>query len=133
MSAGFIRLASLRDVPEGELHAADTGDGVRVCLVNLGGGEIRAVGDVCPHQGFPMSAGELHEDGTVECVWHGARFDCRSGAVLDGPATDDLPVYEVRVEGGDVWVRLPDRTGGAERDEREELTDDRSETTGGGR
>ncbi len=107
MSTGFIRVASLRDVPEGELHAVEAGQ-VRLCLVNLGQGEVRAVSDVCPHQGFPISAGELHgAEGAVECVWHGARFDCRTGAVLDGPATDDLPVYEVKVEDEDVWVRLP--------------------------
>jgi 3-phenylpropionate/trans-cinnamate dioxygenase ferredoxin subunit len=106
MTRSFVRVASLRDVADGELHAVEAPGGVRLCLLNLGDGEIRAVSDVCPHQGFPMSAGELHADeGTVECVWHGARFDCRTGAVLEGPATDDLPVYEVRVEGGEVLVR----------------------------
>jgi 3-phenylpropionate/trans-cinnamate dioxygenase ferredoxin subunit len=110
VSQAFVRVASRRDVKEGELHAVETAAGDRVCLVGLGGGEIRAVSDVCPHQGFPLSAGELHAaEGAVECVWHGARFDCRSGAVLEGPATDALPVYEVKVEGEDVWVRLPDR------------------------
>ena len=109
MTQSFVRVATLRDVPEGALHAVEMG-GTRLCLVNLGGGEIRAVSDVCPHQGFPISAGELHgAEGVVECVWHGARFDCRSGAVLEGPATDDLPVYEVNVEGEDVWVRVPER------------------------
>ena len=115
----FVRVASLRDVREGELHAVEAAGATRLCLVNLGKGEIRAVSDVCPHQGFPMSAGELHGgEGVVECVWHGARFDCRTGAVLEGPATDALPVYEVRVDGEDVLVRLPDRVGGASSVER---------------
>ena len=112
----FVRVAALTDVPEGELHAVEAEGGTRICLVNLGGGEIRAVSDVCPHQGFPISAGELcAADGTVECVWHGARFDCRSGTVLEGPATDDLPVYEVRVEGGEILVRAGRGTGDAVR------------------
>ena len=106
MPDGFVRVACLRDVAEGELHAVEAPGGVRLCLLNLGEGEVRAVSDVCPHQGFPMSAGELHADeGTVECVWHGARFDCRTGVVIEGPATDDLPVYEVRVEDGEILVR----------------------------
>ena len=110
----FVRVASLHDVREGELHAVEAPGTTRLCLVNLGEGEIRAVSDVCPHQGFPISAGELHgAEGAVECVWHGARFDCRTGAVLEGPATDDLPVYEVRVVGEDVMVRLPDGGTGA--------------------
>jgi 3-phenylpropionate/trans-cinnamate dioxygenase ferredoxin subunit len=102
----FTRVASLREIPDGALLAVETPSGDRVCLLNLGG-EIRAVSDVCPHQGFPLSAGELLPDGTIECVWHGARFDCRTGAVRQGPATDDLPVYEVRVVEDDVLVGTP--------------------------
>lgn len=114
----FARVASLSDVPEGTLHAVETPSGERVCLANVNG-VIRALSDACPHQGFPLSAGELLPDGTLECVWHGARFDCRSGAVLQGPATDDLPVYEVRVEGDDILVATQrageDRAAGVER------------------
>ena len=100
----FTRVASLSDLPPGSLLAVETAAGERVCLVNHGG-EVSALSDVCTHQAFPISAGELLEDGMVECVWHGARFDCRSGAVRRGPATDDLPVFEVRVENGEIYVR----------------------------
>jgi 3-phenylpropionate/trans-cinnamate dioxygenase ferredoxin subunit len=99
----FIRVASLSELPAGSLLAVVTPSGERICLVNRDG-EVSAIGDVCPHQAFPISAGQLLDDGTVECVWHGARFDCRSGALRQGPATDDLPAYEVRVEGDDVYV-----------------------------
>ena len=100
----FTRVASLSDLPPGSLLAVETASGARICLANHGG-EVSALGDVCPHQSFPISAGQLLDDGTVECVWHGARFDCRNGAVQQGPATDDLPVYEVRVEDGEIFVR----------------------------
>ena len=40
------------------------------------GGRIGAVTDLCTHQAFPMSEGTLEPDGTIECAWHGARFDC---------------------------------------------------------
>jgi 3-phenylpropionate/trans-cinnamate dioxygenase ferredoxin subunit len=100
---GFARVAKVIDVPEGGLLGVVTPGGERVCLVN-DRGVIRAVGDECPHQGFALSSGELVGNGAIECVWHGARFDCRSGAVLRGPAEETLPVYEVRVSGGDVFV-----------------------------
>ena len=103
MSA-FHKVATLSELGAGSLLAVVTPSGDRVCLVNRAG-EVSALGDVCPHQAFPISAGQLLDDGTVECVWHGARFDCRSGAVREGPATDDLPTYEVRVEGGEIYVR----------------------------
>jgi nitrite reductase/ring-hydroxylating ferredoxin subunit len=38
-----------------------------------------------------MSDGVLHNDGTIECVWHGARYDCRTGAVRRHPAEWPLP------------------------------------------
>ena len=100
---GFARVASLDELHEGALLGVVLPDGDRVCLLN-DGGEVRAVGDECPHQGFALSSGELIGNGTIECVWHGARFDCRSGAVLRGPAEESLPVYEARVVGDDVFV-----------------------------
>ena len=100
----FTRVASLSDLPEDSLLGVETPDGERVCLVNCGG-EVSALSDVCTHQAFPLAAGEVCEDGTVECVWHGARFDCRTGAVRRGPAEEAIAVYEVKVESGEIWVR----------------------------
>jgi 3-phenylpropionate/trans-cinnamate dioxygenase ferredoxin subunit len=37
-------------------------------------------------------------------MWHGAQFDCRTGAVRKGPAEDPLPVYDVKIENGKVLV-----------------------------
>jgi 3-phenylpropionate/trans-cinnamate dioxygenase ferredoxin subunit len=100
---GFERVAKVADVPRGGMLGVVTPAGERVCLVD-DGGVIRAVGDECPHQGFALSSGELLGNGTIECVWHGARFDCRSGAVVRGPAEETLPVFETRVAGGEVFV-----------------------------
>lgn len=100
---GFDRVASVHDLPEGALLGVITPRGERVCLLN-DSGVVRAVGDECPHQGFALSSGELIGNGAIECVWHGARFDCRSGAVLRGPAEDALALYESRVVGDDVFV-----------------------------
>jgi len=100
---GLVRVASLRELADSKLLGVDLPDGERVCLIN-DAGTVRAVGDECPHQGFALSAGELLANGTIECVWHGARFDCRSGAVLRGPAEEGLTVYATRVVGDDVFV-----------------------------
>ena len=96
-------VAHVDDVPEGELLRVERGDGEPVCLANLGG-EIVAVSDTCTHQDFPLSMGALLPDGTIECAWHGARFDCRTGAVRRLPADEPLPVYDVRVRDGAIYV-----------------------------
>ena len=69
---------------------------------------VSAFADECTHQAFPLSAGEVHPDGSLECVWHGARFDCLTGAVQQGPATDALPTFPVRIEGNRVLVGPPE-------------------------
>jgi nitrite reductase/ring-hydroxylating ferredoxin subunit len=96
-------LADVGDVPEGELLGVANASGEEICLFNFRG-TIGAVANVCTHAEFPMSDGTLKRDGVIECAWHGAQFDCRSGAVCRGPAVDALPVYEVRVDEGRILV-----------------------------
>ena len=100
---GYEYLADVAGLLDGELRAVMKASGEEICLFNFRG-TIGAVGNVCTHAEFPMSDGTLKHDGVIECVWHGAQFDCRSGAVCRGPAVDALPVYEVRLEGGRVLV-----------------------------
>ena len=68
------------------------------------GGAVSALADQCPHQAMPLSAGELTAEGMIECPWHGARFDCVTGECRRGPATDDVPVYEVAMDGDRILV-----------------------------
>jgi nitrite reductase/ring-hydroxylating ferredoxin subunit len=99
----FEMVARLSDVPDGELLGVETSTGEKVCLANVRG-QIFAMSDNCTHQDFPMSSGAVMPDGTIQCAWHGARFDCRTGAVRQFPAVDPLPVFEVRVDGDEILV-----------------------------
>lgn len=105
---GFEAVAKASDLLDSGLLAVRLADGREVCLYRVGD-TIGAVDNVCTHAEFAMSDGQLYGDAsgarcTIECVWHGARYDCRTGAVLRGPATDPLPVYAVRVVDGVVYV-----------------------------
>lgn len=77
-------------------------DGVPVCLVRRGR-RVRALLDVCSHQDYPLSQGEVTDD-TIECCVHGACFDLSTGAALTLPATEPVPVYPVRLWAGKVYV-----------------------------
>ena len=103
IAGGFVDVAAVDDLPEGELLGVTLRDGTSVCLYN-DGGTIGALGGVCTHAEFPMSDGVLRGDGTIECIWHGARFDCRTGGVRRHPALEPLPVFAVRIAGGRVLV-----------------------------
>ena len=99
--AEFEPVASVADLTEGTILQRVRPSGDAVCLVRYKG-EISALSDICTHQHFSMSLGDLLEDGTLQCAWHGARYDCRSGEVKQVPAA--LPVFQVRLEGDTILV-----------------------------
>lgn len=102
---GAHLVARLADLPDPGLYPVALPDGTRVVLAHLAGA-VSALSDACPHQAMPLSSGELLPDGTVECPWHGARFESTTGRCVQGPATDDVAVYAVMVDAaGGVWVR----------------------------
>ncbi len=68
------------------------------------GSEFYAISATCPHAGGPLDEGKLEGD-VVECPWHGSRFCMRDGRALTGPATVNVPCYEVFVRNGQVLVK----------------------------
>jgi 3-phenylpropionate/trans-cinnamate dioxygenase ferredoxin component len=99
----FEPVASVSDLSEGMVLQRVRSSGEAVCLVRYNG-EISALSDICTHQHFSMSLGDLLEDGTLQCAWHGTRYDCRSGEVKQVPATSPLPVFQIRLEGETILV-----------------------------
>ena len=99
----FVDVAGMEEVPETGVLGVEGPDGQSICLVRFKG-QVAAFVDECTHQSFPLSLGEVRPDGSLECVRHGARFDCLTGAVRREPATDDLTRYAVRVDGGRIFV-----------------------------
>lgn len=102
--SGFEKAASLDELPEGTPVGVTLPGGAEVCLVRLNGA-VYALENRCTHAEFPMSEGEMVDDHVIECGLHGAQFDVRTGKVLELPAEEDLPCYDVKVEDGVVWVR----------------------------
>ena len=62
--------------------------------------------NVCSHEYSPLAEGMVL-DGDVYCPKHGSRFDIRTAAVKDYPATRPLKTFEVNVhEAGAVSIRV---------------------------
>jgi len=78
-------------------------DDVPICVVRDSAGEVFAIGDTCTHGAISLSEGFV-EDGTVECWAHGSRFSLRTGAALNLPAYEPVPVYVVEIDGDDVLI-----------------------------
>ena len=96
-------VARASEVADGYPLAVTLPDGAAVCLVRHGDA-IYAVEDRCPHRDFPLSGGDVVAPGVLECPWHGARFDVRTGGCLAGPATDAIATWPVTVADGRVYV-----------------------------
>jgi hypothetical protein len=70
-------------------------------------GRFFAIDNRCPHMGFPLSRGTVH-DGLLTCHWHHARFDLEGGGTLD-PFADNVRTFPVVVEDGSVYVLTDER------------------------
>jgi apoptosis-inducing factor 3 len=91
---------------DGAMHAVDI-DGTKVLLFREGD-VLHAMGATCPHAGGPLAEG-VRRGSRLVCPWHKATFCLRSGAVLDPPAVDPIPRFDVRDVDGRTLVRLPAR------------------------
>ena len=100
-ASGWEHAADLADLNDDLPMTVDV-DGVAVCLVRRGD-RVHALLDVCSHQDYPLSQGEVTDD-TIECCVHGACFDLSTGAALTPPASEPVPIYPVRVREGQVYV-----------------------------
>ncbi len=125
--AGRVRIGSVADFADGELHTVDAAG--TSLVVGLSGDSLCAARNRCPHLGLSLTKGPgglRYSEGQVVCPWHNSRFDLESGENLDwapGFAGRDMPrwsrkmialgrkpspltTYAVTIEGEDVYVDL---------------------------
>lgn len=100
-----FRLAEVSDLPEGGSLFEVAGHRIAVFRV---GGDLYALGDRCSHAEASLSEGEIWDD-AVECPRHGSEFDLRTGEPESLPATRPVPVYELEIEGDEVFVTVEPR------------------------
>src|SRR5262249_16147451 len=67
-------------------------------LIARRGDELFAIGATCTHYGGPLAEG-LMVDCTVQCPWHHARFDLRTGKAIAAPALNDVSCYNIEKHG----------------------------------
>ena len=101
----FVKVAAVVDIPPGERFFYEFEEET-VIVFNVNGTYF-CIADLCSHDDGPLGDGDL-EGLEVECPRHGARFNIRSGKALCLPATQSIPVYEVKIENDDIYVQSPD-------------------------
>jgi 3-phenylpropionate/trans-cinnamate dioxygenase ferredoxin component len=81
-ASGF-RLLARAELEESGVRAVETPHGR--LAVGIADGEPFAVSDRCRHLGASLGKGRVADDGCLECPWHRARYDVRSGEMTRGP------------------------------------------------
>lgn len=101
--ASFITVGKKSEVPVGQARVVMV-QGKRLALCNVEG-TIHVIDDTCTHDDGPLGEGKLYGN-AIECPRHGARFDVRTGAVLQMPAAFPVKSYKSRIEGDDIQVEF---------------------------
>lgn len=108
LQRSFVRVASVREVPENSGIAVTYGD-TQIAVFRRGTSWY-ATQNACPHTGAQVLAGGIVGDagGTpkVACPLHKRTFDLTSGACLSQDA-GPVATFPVRIDGDDVLVELP--------------------------
>ncbi len=78
-------------------------DGHPIALVRESSGSVHALGDRCSHGDISLSEGFV-EDDSIECWAHGSKFGLADGAPRNFPAFEPVPVYDVEIDGNDIYV-----------------------------
>jgi 3-phenylpropionate/trans-cinnamate dioxygenase ferredoxin subunit len=100
------RVCALADLEPGTARRFEFGPH-KLCVVRCDD-VVYAIGDTCSHAEVSLSEGEVMCDlKEIECWKHGSTFSLVDGEPQSLPATRPVPVYDVRVEDGDVVVVLP--------------------------
>ena len=80
--------------------------GGKQVLLIASGGQLFAVANRCPHEGYPLSEGTLGPPCVLTCDWHNWKFDLASGETLVG--RDPVRAYPLRIVDGEIHVDLAD-------------------------
>ncbi|MDQ1575479.1 MAG: 3-phenylpropionate/trans-cinnamate dioxygenase ferredoxin component [Microbacteriaceae bacterium] len=78
-------------------------DGLPIAVVKDSSGTIHAIGDTCTHGEISLAEGFIEND-TLECWAHGSQFSLTTGKPLNLPAYEPVPVYQVDLIDGDVYL-----------------------------
>ncbi len=78
-------------------------DGTPIAVVRDSAGTVHAIGDTCTHGDISLSEGFI-EGETIECWAHGSKFSLTNGSALTLPAYEPVPVFEVSIHDGDIYL-----------------------------
>lgn len=101
-----IAVGKLSDLEDGEMKEVEA-DRRQILLARING-KVHATGAHCTHYGAPLAEGYLSGERIV-CPWHHACFNAVTGDLIEPPAFDSLPRFDVEIKGEEIFVCLPEK------------------------
>ncbi|NQW21837.1 MAG: non-heme iron oxygenase ferredoxin subunit [SAR202 cluster bacterium] len=102
--AGFVKVAQVSEIKPGEMIGVEVSN-EQVMISNING-TIHAIDDMCSHAYACLSDGELNGK-EIECPLHGGVFNAITGQPLVPPVNEAVRVFQVQIEGDDIFVGPP--------------------------
>ncbi len=109
MSAEFVRVGTIAEIPEGEVRAFD----LPTVRVGVAHDERRlfAFAETCPGAGCALAEASFDDrSASLTCRECDSVFDLETGEPVDGPARDPLPLFAAREDDG--WLEVSVRPAG---------------------
>lgn len=105
----FVRVATLAEVPEGEVRAFDLPAG-RVAVAH-DERRLFAFAETCPGDGCALADGSFDDrSAQLTCGVCDSVFDLETGEPVEGPARDPLQLYAAREVDG--WLEISTQPAG---------------------
>ena len=99
----FVAVLAENELQDNTMKSVKAGE-ISVLLAKQNN-KIYAIANTCSHLGGPLNEGELLEGGKVKCPWHDSVFSLEDGCVINGPASEKQPQFEIRLRNGQIEVK----------------------------
>lgn len=101
---GWIAACAADEIDPEDVIRFDHG-GRTFAIYRTGDDRYFATDGLCTHE-YALLTDGLVMGTIIECPMHNGRFDFTTGAAKGAPVCIDLQTYPVKVEGGQVFLRL---------------------------
>jgi nitrite reductase/ring-hydroxylating ferredoxin subunit len=99
----YVEIARIEEIPKNGMKAFSL-EGQEILLVNVQR-KLYAVGNRCPHMGYPLYFGSL-EGKVLTCGFHSAKFDLTTGKVLNSVTQKPLKIFKTKIQNSQVFIKL---------------------------
>jgi 3-phenylpropionate/trans-cinnamate dioxygenase ferredoxin subunit len=104
LNSGWIAACLANEIEPDDVARFDHG-GRTFALYRTADDKFYATDGICTHAKVHL-AGGLVMDHLIECPKHNGRFDFTTGKAQGAPVCVDLKTYEVKVDGGRLFLRI---------------------------